>query len=198
MKRYAFTYIELITIIIVGGILVAVIIPRFETDNLATAVNHVVRHIRYTQHLAMVDDMYDADEPLWYKAMWRISFRSQNCYVVSSNTDLDMNYDRHESATDPLTKLLLYSNISCTQDITDNSDVFLQDKYGIDDIVFSNACGANRFIAFDYLGRPHKTLSSVDDLLTEECKITLYSNARRGVISILAETGYVTSVVEEP
>jgi len=194
MKSNAFTMLELIVVIVVTGIISAVMIPRLERDNLRMAVNQVVRHIQYTQHLAMVDDMYDNAKPLWYKAMWRISFRSNNCYVVSSNTDFDMNYDRAESATDPLTKTLLYSNNFCTQESSDNSDMFLFDKYEIDSIEFDSACGNNRFIAFDHLGRPHKTLISVNDLVTAECKVTLHSGLRKGVISILPETGYVKAV----
>ncbi|MGB5964883.1 MAG: type II secretion system protein [Sulfurimonadaceae bacterium] len=191
MKSNAFTMFELIIVIVVAGILAAVMIPRLERDNLQIATNQVIRHIQYTQHLAMVDDVYDDSNATWYKAMWRISFRSNNCYLVSSNTDLNTNYDRNESAQDPLTKSLLYSNTSCTQDSTDNSAMFLSDQYGIDGIEFTNSCGSNRYIAFDYLGRPHKTLTSVNDLVGSECKITLHSGSRKGIISILPETGYV-------
>lgn len=194
MPRYSFTMFELIIVIIVAGILAITTIPRLEKDNLKIAVEQVARHIRYTQHLAMVDDMYDDSNATWYKAMWRISFRSNNCYVVSSNTDLDMNYDREESATDPLTKTLLYSNNDCLQESSDNSDMFLFHKYAIDNIEFTGSCGNNRFIAFDYLGRPHKTLSNVNDLVTSECKITMHSGSRKGVISILPETGYAKVV----
>lgn len=183
--------LELIIVIVVAGVLAVTVIPRLERNRLHAAVQQVARHLRYTQHLAMVDDMYDATKPLWYKAMWRISFRSHNCYVVSSNTDFGLNYDRNESATDPLTKTLLYSDTDCVQESSDNHDMFLSDKYGIDSIEFENTCGNNRFIAFDHLGRPHKTLGSINDLVSSECKITLHTGTRKGVISIMPETGYV-------
>ncbi|MBU1642800.1 type II secretion system GspH family protein [bacterium] len=197
MYKSSFTILELIIVIVVAGILAATVIPRLERNRLNAAVQQVARHLRYTQHLAMVDDMYDATEPRWYKAMWRISFRNNNCYVVSSNTDFNMNYDEWESATDPLTKTLLYSNNFCTQNSSDNSDMFLSDKYGIDNIVLDSTCGNNRFIAFDYLGRPHKNLGSVNDLVTSECKITLHSGERKGVITVMPETGYVKVVSVE-
>ena len=195
MRLNAFTVLELVVVIIVAGILAAVMIPHLERDNLQTAIKQVVRHIQYTQHLAMVDDVYDDSNSTWYKAMWRVSFRSNNCYVVSSNTDYDMNYDRDESATDPLTKTLLYSNNDCIQDSSDNSDMFLFHKYAIDNIEFTGSCGNNRFVAFDYMGRPHKTLSSVNDFVTSECKITLHSGSRKGVISILPETGFAKVIL---
>lgn len=191
MKHFAFTMLELVIVIVVAGILSAVVLPRMERDSLREATSQVVRHIQYTQHLAMVDDVYDDTNGTWYKAMWRISFRSNNCYVVSSNTDHNSNYDRNESATDPLRKTLLYSNNTCIQASSDNSDMFLQEKYGIDSITFNSACGNNRFIAFDYLGRPHKTLSSSDDFVSSLCMITLHSGIREAVISITQETGYV-------
>ncbi len=72
--------------------------------------------------------------------------------------------------------------------------MFLSDQYGINSIEFNSACGSNRYIAFDHIGRPHKTLSNVNDLMTSECRITFYSNARRAVVSILPETGYVKIV----
>lgn len=182
--------LELVIVVVVAGILATTIIPRMERDNLLTATNQVVRHIQYTQHLAMVDDVYNTIDAKWYKAMWRISFRSKNCYVVSSNTDLDMNYDRDESATDPMTKTLLYSNTNCLLESGDDSKMLLFEKYGIDKIEFNSACGHNRFIAFDYLGRPHKTLTSANDFITSECLITLYAGLRKAVISILPETGF--------
>ena len=194
MTHKSYTMIELIVVILVAGIVSITVLPRLERDSLREGVEQIVRHIRYTQHLAMADDMFDANKPLWYKAMWRISFRSNNCYVVSSNTDFDMNYDRDESALDPLTKTLLYSNNSCTQESSDDSNMFLYAKYQIDSIEFNGACGNNRFIAFDHIGRPHKTLSNVNDLMTSECRIIFYANARRAVVSILPETGYVKIV----
>ena len=190
MKSTAFTMIELIIVMVVAGILTAVMIPRMERDNLRIATNQVVRHIQYTQHLAMVDDVYNTSKPTWYKAMWRISFRTNNCYLVSSNTDLNTNYDRNESAQDPLTQSLLYSNTSCTQDSVDNSAMFLSDQYGINSIEFNSACGSNRYIAFDHLGRPHKTLSSVNDLVSSICQITLHSGTRESIVAIYPQTGY--------
>ena len=190
MKSNAFTMIELIIVIVVAGILAAVMIPRMERDNLRMAANQVVRHIQYTQHLAMVDDVYNAAEPQWYKALWRISFRTNNCYIVTSNIDLNTNYDRNESAEDPLTRSLLYSNTSCTQNSLDNSDMFLNSRYGIDNIVLSSSCGSNQFIAFDHMGRPHKSLGSALDLITTVCQITLHAGSRQSSIAIYPETGY--------
>jgi prepilin-type N-terminal cleavage/methylation domain-containing protein len=56
MKRFAFTMLELIFVIIVIGILAVLAMPSFNKNSLAEAAEQVAGHIRYTQHLAMVDD----------------------------------------------------------------------------------------------------------------------------------------------
>jgi len=196
MNRQAFTMLELVIMLVTVGVLTATIMPRLERDPLRETVNQVMRHIQYTQHMAMVDDVYRDGRPLWFKAMWRISFRNKNCYVVSSNIDLDMNYDREESATDPLTQVLLYSNTKCKQESTDNSMMFLAEAYDISRIDFSGSCGDNRFIAFDNFGRPHRSLKRLDDYLKKECLITFVRKSRKAVIAIRPETGYITSYVD--
>lgn len=195
MKHTAFTMIETIIVMVLVGILTASIYPQLQSDPLRNAIVQVTRHITYTQHMAMVDDVYDAGKPLWFKAMWRISFRTKNCYVVSSNTDMDMNYDRKESAMDPLNKVLLYSNSKCKQEATDSNVMFLSEAYGIKEIVFSKGCGNNRFIAFDILGRPHRTLTRVDDYVKSNCEITFKTEKRKAIVTIRPETGFVTSKI---
>ena len=193
MESKSFTVIELIIVVILISILTTIMPPSLERDPLRVAVNQIKRHIMLTQHMAMVDDVYNASRPKWYKAMWRISFRSKNCYVVSSNIDLDTNYDREESVLDPMTRTLLYSNTKCEIEPTDDNSMFLSDEYGIENIEFSKSCGGNRFIAFDNLGRPHKTLTKLDDYIKSDCIITFMANARKAEIIITPETGYVIS-----
>jgi len=73
MQR-AFTLIELVFVMVVAGILAAVLLPKLERDTLYEAALQVVAHIRYTQHLAMVDDRFDALDQFWYKRRWQIRF----------------------------------------------------------------------------------------------------------------------------
>ncbi len=84
MKR-SFTLVELIFVIVVIGILAAVIIPRLGTSNLQKASEIFINTIRYTQHLAMIDDKYVPSKELssypsdiqrkkdarqWFKKWW--------------------------------------------------------------------------------------------------------------------------------
>ena len=204
MKSTAFTMIELIIVMVVAGILAAVMIPRMERDNLRMAANQVVRHIQYTQHLAMANDLYDAEDVNWSRKYWKISFRTaQNCYTVYSDTDKDYANDADESAIDPLTKARLFADNNCNDNSMNNDALLLEDSYGVDSITLgipagfaSHAADCNtntkKYLAFDNLGRPHTSVSNpVSGIVRNPCLITLTSGSRTAVIRVTAETGYV-------
>ncbi len=195
--RYSFTLLEFIVVVVTVGILAGTMIPNLSTDPLLDATLQVVRHFKYTQQLAMSDDRYDAEKPLWFKSMWRISFRSNNCYLISSNIDFNHNYDRTESAHDPLTQEYLYSNTNCEKERGDNSFMYLESYFGVSDIQLNSSCGNNMMLAFDEQGRPHASLSKVDDLLKNICKISLYHQTRKSVITVQPQTGYVDFTIED-
>jgi type II secretory pathway pseudopilin PulG len=192
VKKHAFTMIELIIIIVVVGILSAAVMPRLERDTLRDAANQVVRHIQYTQHLAMVDDVYNDTDNNWYLEKWQIGFRTTNrCYVVYSDLNQGGFADANEAAIDPLDKTLLFSNVTCTA-TGNNTKILLATEYDINAINLSGGCGgANNYIAFDNLGRPHVGFTGpVNNLMVARCDITLTSGARNAVVSIDPETGY--------
>jgi len=192
LKKSAFTMIELIIVIVIAGILAAVMMPRLERDTMREAANQVVRHIQYAQHLAMINDVYDAANPNWENAYWHISFRTnaRQCYIVGSDRDTVGAVAQNESAVDPMTKQYLYSDTLCTDNPNNNSDIFLKDKYGITNVALSNSCGTtNQMIAFDNYGRPLQTRSLATPI-TVPCTITLSDGARSAVITIEPETGY--------
>ena len=179
MKK-AFTLLELVFVIVVIGILAAMIIPSTRTNPLQEAAIQVLSDIRYTQHLAMVDDKYDpsnldsAGVTKWYKERWQIIFSSntnsdgQMGYTIFSDTSGDStgHPNEIEIAIDP-------NNVNrrmtggYTGDI--NLDIngvnFLGMKklnlgrsYGVGNVTFSNSCdganGSSKRISFDHMGRP--------------------------------------------
>ena len=178
LKKSGFTLIELIIVIVVAGILAAVMIPRLERDGLREAANQVVRHIQYTQHLAMMNDVYDAGNANWYQNRWSINLCSTDYAIERTNGS--------EIAEDPLTQ----------RDIngTDND---LADM----GVAISPIAGNCR-IVFDNLGRPYGRAATPDfitspldtplgGLKTGDTTITLTANGRTATIDITKQTGFV-------
>lgn len=202
MKK-AFTMIELIFVIVVIGILAAVIMPRTGSNKLHEAATQVLSHIRYTQHLAMVDDKFDENNATWWKQRWQVRFRTHSGeiqYAVFSDLNGLGNIDCSaaeciEPALDPLTKLPLFYAVS-----RPNKNMILS-NYGItnltttcnpdDDFQYATRLGA---IAFDNLGRPysgtHNSTTPTQYLMTANCDITLTGAEGVAIIRVHPETGY--------
>ncbi len=157
--------IELIIVIVVAGILAAVMIPRLERDPTREAANEVVRHIQYAQHLAMVDDVYDAGNAAWYANRWKIVFAGTG-YTVSSGS---------QEATDPMTK-------STFGDLS---------EYGLDSLTLGGGCN-NSMIVFDNFGKPHTSIAAVDATMATACTITLTGSGKTATVTVRPQTGYVT------
>ncbi|TKI68310.1 type II secretion system protein [Sulfurimonas crateris] len=203
MKK-AFTMLELVFVIVVIGILAAVVIPRIGSNKLQEAAIQVVSHIRYTQHLALVDDRFDAGDPTWYRAHWQIYFKHDTdgsgdvVYTIYSNKDLDdmtvsVNPDADEIASSPLDRQnltgdSLYANRTGSMNITDEYGIAIADM----NTLMSNGCNQARRIFFDHLGRPllQSNTSAYQTLLTSQCRITLTDGSDNIAIAIEPETGY--------
>lgn len=207
MKRFAFTMLELVFVIIVIGILAVLAMPNFTTNPLQQAAEQVASHIRYTQHLAMVDDKYDPSDENWARTKWQLEFKRVGSpgaytslyYEVYSDMDKGGNSDvttHKESATDPLSGLLL-DGITNATELT---------NYGITNISMTASCRDSSStaigeISFDNLGRPHFYVTSTKPpasninqyLLLNDCNITLtHDTEGNATITIRPETGYVS------
>jgi len=209
MKR-AMTLIEIIMVIVIIGIISAVTAPNFERNSLREAAYQVLSHIRYTQHLAMIDNKYDPLDQFWYKKRWQLAFGKSSAgalntdgewaYTIFSDTSNDGNPNPNEIAKNILdnTKLLSggYSNTLDWQDSRATREMNLGKKFGIVNVSFSG-CGGQR-IAFDNIGRPiNGNISSMTTpyqsgrISNNRCDITLVDQAGNSLtIAIEPETGY--------
>ncbi len=203
MKRFAFTMLELVFVIIVIGILSVLAMPSFTSNSLQKAAEQVAGHIQYTQHLAMIDDKFDPLDQLWFRENWQIEFvstASNVWYKIYCDTDHNGNSDsvtHKEVATDPLSGDSLDGN----SDITD-----LKKEYSIVSVTFSANCkgnGTGKELSFNALGRPYFYITSANPpitnmnqyLLTSDCNITLvHENEGNATIIVRPETGYVSVV----
>ena len=177
MKMYkAFTMIELVFVIVVVGILSVMIAPNFQGNNLRQAADQLVSHIRYTQHLAMMDNKFDVNDADWYKERWQIFFsttaNSTISYSILSDTPSSLgNYQGSPKANSTYTEVSVASNplnpstylIGTSYSTFHNSDterltqtLDIGNEYGILDLDLSSSCkvGSSTRIAFDNIGRP--------------------------------------------
>ena len=199
MKK-AFNLIELIFVVIVIGIIATATLPNLNKNNLSKAAIQVATHIRYTQHLAMVDDKYDSSDASWYKARWQLLFGQSSTgtrhtngkftYTIFSDTfktksgKPDFSSINHtEIARDPFNRSKVlsggYSGTLHYENDAANKNLNLGLSYGIKNVKLFGGCSYSR-ISFDYLGRPMKGNSSSlnsaymnNRLLTKTCKISL-------------------------
>lgn len=197
--------LELVFVIVVIGIITAVMLPRIDRDNVYEAAQQVISHIKYTQHLAMMDNKFDDENPTWYKERWQIAFTECTSppnimYSIHSDRKLyGVLPARTETALDPLSRLSLFHN-NCSPVVgKDEEKVDLGNNYNIRQIDVSGCLDVNgaqvKRIAFDSLGRPFSNVSSAgsptDTYLRSRCDIVLISNANtNATIRIEPETGY--------
>ena len=207
MKK-AFTMMELVFVIVVIGILLTIMLPRIHTDRLNEAGVQVLGHIRYTQHLAMIDDKYSSNDSTWYLGRWQISFSKANSTTsyrifaerngaYNGNPDADNSYTVSEVAKNPLDseKYLIGvkdSNFANSDMSRLTTELNIGKKYGIKDFVISGgSTGSNtNGLIFDHLGRTYKgntndTVTSVinspvDRLAQSPVYIKLCSDACSG------------------
>ena len=212
MKK-AFTLLEMVFIIVVVGVLAAILIPKTERNPLEEAAVQLLSDIRYTQHLAIVDDKFDAQDTNWYKKRWQILFGinvnsdKQWAYTIFSDTSGTSTGDANEieiaiNPMNPNQRMTGGYTGAKTLDYNDDSFVGtkklnLGNSYGVDDIDFS--CGQR--LAFDHIGRPMRGDQSTmtgayhagtDRLLKQKCVITLKKGTDHVAINIEPETGYVS------
>jgi len=162
--------IELVLVIVVLGILAALAMPRLDRDLRQEAADNILSAIRYTQHLALMDNKTDPFDANWQRELWNISFSSSDYNITSLNT----------AAIDPANGKLMDGSSPNTQ---------LGKKYGINSI-----SGCN-LIAFDHLGRPFDGLTATNnytDYMIADCNLTISSPAFDSniIIEIKTETGY--------
>jgi len=208
MKK-AFTLLELVFVIIVIGVIVATILPRTKSNSLQEAAIQLQSHIRYVQHLAMMDDKYDANDLNWFKTRWQIIFNKQLnsdekwAYTIFSDTSgvRSGRPNKDEIAINPLNpKQRMTGGYNSANELDINDPEFIGMKklnlgrsYGVTDMLFS----CSQRVAFDHLGRPIKSdLSSntvaydSNDLITNDCNITLINGTEQEIIQIASETGF--------
>jgi len=188
MKKNAFTMIEIVMVIVVIGILAAMALPRMKRDLMQQAADNVLSSIRYTQHLALVDNKHKFNKAKWQRRFWRIYFgtcEGKAFYAVGSDDNMDPSsnarVDFTESALDPANGKHLWAHDGETcngaHDMKDISpSVLIGKEYNVVSVQPSGGC-TNKYIGFDHLGRPYSkgfpgsTRPNNAGILSKACKL---------------------------
>lgn len=64
-NKPAFSMLELVFVIVVIAILASLAIPRLERDFRTEARTNIISALRYTQHMALIDDKRDPFDSSW-------------------------------------------------------------------------------------------------------------------------------------
>jgi prepilin-type N-terminal cleavage/methylation domain-containing protein len=204
LKKAAFTMLELVMVIVVLGIIAALALPRMDRDIRQEAADNVLSAIRYTQHLALMDNKTNPSDSQWLMTLWHIRFSTYNdggtkwFYTVGSNMNHRTNINKIETAIDPTNSKYMYNaNADSTIDTDESPNIFIGKNFGINSIVFTGGCAGGQLIAFDHLGRPHVGIYSAGNdfgsYMSSDCIITFdFENSSYDAFSIEIdkETGY--------
>ncbi len=199
--------IEMIIVIVVLGLLAALAIPRLERDLRQEAGDNILSAIRYTQHLALMDNKFEHNDRRWQRKYWAIQFTTStantmnNFYIICSDNDKSGTYTKGECATDPLTGKYYYNagGVTTSMQNDESPSIFIGKKYGIDTLTTSGSCAGTNTIGFDYMGRPVISfLGSIkpdySSVASGDCNLTFSSSEGAFsppiTITITKETGY--------
>lgn len=198
----AFTMIELVFVIVIVGILSVMIAPSFQRNTVQEAADQIVSHIRYTQHLAMMDNKFKSTESQWFQARWHIRFytdtNGNNVYYIATDKNFDNALVKTEYAQNPLDSTSILSGEIAFDGIGRSKVLDLTDEYGV---TATNNCSplvATRGrIYFDYIGRPlsdtvYPATTPYQNLIQNICTIVVSDGGATNDITIELhpETGY--------
>ncbi|CAM4069464.1 pilus assembly FimT family protein [Campylobacter armoricus] len=215
MKK-SFTLIELVFVCIILSILFSIGYFYFKPDYLRLGAEQILSDIKYTRHLAMMQNDFRAREfnvakREWFKAKWQIYFirsksatNNEQTYTIFLDKNGDgnanigknlINKDR-EIAVDLINPNILMnsgqSGVINQNDFKTNPRYNIEKTYGINEVSFEGSCKGGTRLIFDDYGRlytPLKNSSRVYDKLSNplnNCIIKL-SNKNNKHICIVVD-----------
>jgi len=207
IKKPAFTMIEVLFVIVVLGILASLALPRLDRDIRQEAADNVLSAIRYTQHMAVIDDKTDPFDPNWQKGFWQIQFSTTKTtghlfYVIGSDIDHTGGStaypEKIETAMDPTNGKYFFHISTEPELLSDESpNLLLGKSFAVTDVTPKDGCTTQQ-LAFDQWGRPHTNVGNASNdystYMTEDCRLKFtFENDSIAVpftIIITKETGY--------
>ncbi|AJD05976.1 prepilin-type N-terminal cleavage/methylation domain-containing protein [Campylobacter lari] len=215
--KQAFTLIELVFVCIILSLLFSMAYVYYKPDYLRLGAEQVLNDIKYTRHLALIQNDFRAKEfniakREWFKAKWQLYFirsksatNNEQTYTIFLDKNGDgnanigknmINKDR-EIAVDLINPDILMnsgqSGVINQNDSKANLKYNIEKTYGISKVLFEGACKGSTRLIFDDYGRlytPLKNAMRTYDKLASfnnDCIIRL-SNKKNQHICIVINT----------
>ncbi len=187
MKK-AFSILEIILVISLITFLYTMFTPKTKINQIDELSNKLSLYISHLRYKALVDNKYDAEDPLWHKKRWTIKFfRCRQSvggiyYVMYSDKNKTGHPSSVDSLKDPLTNKNIYTSNSCKENSLNSKHVLLTKEYGITDIQIScNETTSLGQLSFGNDGKIYSKLSAFDNEsseyeIDEPCTIKFISN----------------------
>lgn len=181
------------------------LIIKDSQSQLKYAKEQLILHIKYVRYIAMLDNKFNHQDPLWFRKRWTLKFL--NCqkkigglyYIIYSDINKNGAISKSETLKDPLSKNHIYS-YQCKEDsLFDKSKfVLLSKQYGVEQIDIT--CNSTKTIgqfSFGYDGDIYTKLSTKQNQydkfrLDGMCKIILIDKKNnKEVINIDGNNGFI-------
>ena len=216
MKK-AFTMLELVFVIVIVGILSFIAASSFQRNTLREAADQLVSHIRYTQHLAMMDDKFDPNDNDWYLGRWQIVFANNSgsgdrwAYTIFS--DWKGGHDGNPNpATATIKSELAYNPLDTTKYLTGGTSgtslihygdneateaLNLGHTYGITNVVIAggNTGSTTYRVIFDEIGRPYRGITNTSTSTVINSPVDRIATSPI-MITLILDDANITIVIE--
>lgn len=180
--KQAFTLIELVFVCIILSLLFFMAYIYYKPDYLRLGAEQVLNDIKYTRHLALMQNDFRVKEfniakREWFKAKWQLYFirsksatNNEQTYTIFLDKNGDgnanigknmINKDR-EIAVDLINPDILMnsgqSGVINQNDFKANLKYNIEKTYGISKVLFEGACKGSTRLVFDDYGRLYTPL----------------------------------------
>ncbi|EAJ5680697.1 prepilin-type cleavage/methylation domain-containing protein [Campylobacter lari] len=213
--KQAFTLIELVFVCIILSLLFSMTYVYYKPDYLRLGAEQVLNDIKYTRHLALMQNDFRVKEfniakREWFKAKWQLYFirsksatNNEQTYTIFLDKNGDgnanigknmINKDR-EIAVDLINPDILMnsgqSGVINQNDFKANLKYNIEKTYGISKVLFKGACKGSTRLVFDDYGRlytPLKNATRAYDKLASfdnDCIIRLSNNQNEHVCIVI-------------
>ncbi|MCV3439912.1 prepilin-type cleavage/methylation domain-containing protein [Campylobacter lari] len=182
--KQAFTLIELAFVCIILSLLFSMAYVYYKPDYLRLGAEQVLNDIKYTRHLALIQNDFRTKEfniakREWFKAKWQLYFirsksatNNEQTYTIFLDKNGDgnanigknmINKDR-EIAVDLINPDILMnsgqSGVINQNDFKANLKYNIEKTYGISKVLFEGACKGSTRLIFDDYGRLYTPLKN--------------------------------------